>query len=296
MKRFTPYKMGRNIGKFIAAFVLVGFLALVGGAAVEFAKAECATTQTEQAYHADRSDMLAAVALAFIVVPAIHSMRLTNTLGFSGLQRVFVPELGLHLTHAELAIWNFITKGKSANEQLKRDLINNNLRIQTFADSIKCTITNQSGNKEIFSAAASTYRQGRIPEIFNNAELPEGTIIALSHIALGYATDASATVPEADVDYSRVVTAWPVALANGELLIHQNGIKQRFMCKAAGSQGNSLQSAIVSDGLEFASPVILEEKKQIKFELRYAEGQSVSNTNNHFLDICMRGAIISRKS
>lgn len=222
-------------------------------------------------------------------------MRMGTSLGFQK-QRVWVPELQLYLSHAGLAIWNFITKDPDANQQLRSDLMSKKLQIKTFADSIKCTITSQSGNKEVFSAAASQYRQGRIPEIFNNAELPEGTVIAISHLALAYATDATATVPEGDVDYSRVVTAWPVALANSEIVFYQNGIKQRFMAKAAGSQGNGLQAAIESDGLEFDMPLILQEKKAIKIEVRYAEGQSISGTNNHFLDFQMLGAIITRKS
>lgn len=211
-------------------------------------------------------------------------------------QKIYVPEANLWLSYAEKFLYDYVTMG-GASIQTVEEFRTGKLKFEQFSDSIKAIITGLSGNQEIFNAGTAIQRQGRIPEIFNQGSLPKGTNIAIDAIGLAYATDATATVPEADVDYTRVVTAWPAAMANGELLVLQSeNIKTRFAAKFAGSQANSFQSGVESDGIALSPCLLLEEEKQIKLEFRFAAAQAISGTNNHFIDVAMSGSILRRKS
>lgn len=286
--------LSRKINRLIGSLILVAVVGLVGAFAYTDYQAD-RTTGIEHVQYQSQSEMFGTLLVAAIAIPAIHSMRVSNSvLGFQK-ARVFVPELNYYVSHAGLALWNFLSKSDEVSGDTVDQLRKGNLKIVSFNASLKFIITSMSGNQEIFTSATQ-WRQGRIPEIFNNAQLPDGTNLAVSHIGLAYATDATATVPEGDVDYTRVPTAWPAAMANGELVIHQNGIKERIEAKFAGSQANGTQASVEADGYEFEAPFILQEKKQIKLEFRFAAGQAISGTNNHFLDICMIGAQIKKKN
>lgn len=297
-----------NIGLLAGVMLAVVSIVFAGsvyeGASIDRATSKVEVVKSEISNAADHfiasvkgneAGVFTAFVVALIAVPAIASMRFNGSLGFNK-QRVYVAELNQYLSYAGKALWDYLTaEGSDADIQTKNDLVTGRLRIRSFNASIKSIITSLSGIQEVFNPSIAIQRQGRIPEILNQARLPKGTNAAISHIGLAYATDATATVPEADVDYSRVVTAWPNALANGETIFKQDGILERVENKFAGSQANSFQSGVESDGYELEQPMLWKEDRVLTIEQRFAAGQAISGTNNHFLDICVIGAIVTRK-
>jgi hypothetical protein len=288
-KNYSPFRK-------LFAFALLATFLIVGTVAVSY---EVKAAQTDDVALVSEFENEAAryevVLVCAFLIPAVHSLRVTGSMGFMR-QKVYVPELNLYMSHSEKHLYDFITQG-GANAQTVDEFRQGKLKFEPFADSIKAIITGLSGNQEIFNPGSAIQRQGRIPELFNQAEFAVGTNVAIEFVGLAYATDATVTVPEGDVDYTRVVTAWPAAMANGELIFLQNdAIKCRFMAKAAGSQANAFLSGVQSDGIELSPCLLLEEKKQIKLEFRFASGQAISGTNNHFIDVTMMGSILRRRS
>jgi hypothetical protein len=295
MKKFNPFSIFRKASKMLVAVIFFFAVGVAAVASVHSHQKAGQSVGAEKA-HYQNQEKTANLVLMFVVgsVVIMHTTVAPN-LGFQK-TRIYVPELGYELSYAGYTLWNFLTKSKDARKQTIEDLMAGNLRIRSFAESFKFSIVGQSGNREIFTSANGPWRQGRIPELFNDAKLPNGTNVAISHMAASYVTDAAVTVPEGMATFSRVVTAWPAALANSELVIKQGaGIKEQLQLKNAASQANGFLSGVETDGYEFEVPFVLEEEKAIKFELRYAEALAVPGTNNHFLSLDMIGAVCTKK-
>src|SRR5688572_17639973 len=98
--------MKNKIFKSIGVLLLVGFLFTVGASAVEQVRANN-TTGTESAYHQDNSDMFALITICAIAIPAIHSMRMTTSLGFKNL--VARPDGGV-VTDLQNFLMSYLSK------------------------------------------------------------------------------------------------------------------------------------------------------------------------------------------
>lgn len=186
-----------------------------------------------------------------------------KALGFRG---YFNAEGEMPLTAAQKVLWDFLT-GPDTDINTKTALLNRQLSINSYAESLKIQIPISQGGKIELINATTVYRQGRIPIEFNQGFLPKGFNIAVSHVRLAFGSDA-ALLPEAIVTYGTVASALPAALQHGQLRFLQNGVlKEQFTGRVAGTAVASTESSIEKDGFEFQTPFILEEGKPITIEL-----------------------------
>jgi len=167
-------------------------------------------------------------------------------------------------TRAELELVKFLQKAKPSTMQ---DLAAGNLILDSYSSSIMARIPISTvGTIELLNAA-SVFAEGRIPEEFNQGILPQGFNISVSHVLVGYATDAAVVVAEGDVDYTNLSDSWPAALRNGSLRFFQSGaLVKRFQGKLAGTKAAGV-AGNGKLGLEFQCPFILEEIKQNRIDL-----------------------------
>jgi hypothetical protein len=168
-------------------------------------------------------------------------------------------------TVAQKALWDYLMESGDVNtiNALKK----RELAIVSYAESLKFQVPISSGNRVELLNATAVYRQGRIPQEYNQGFLPKGFNIAVNKIRAAYGTDA-ALLPEAIVNYTTIAAGWPAALQHGQFIISQNGaVKEQFTGRVAGSAAAAFGSAIDTDGYELQSPMILEEGKPIKIEL-----------------------------
>jgi hypothetical protein len=185
------------------------------------------------------------------------------TLGFRG---YFNAEGEMPFTSSQKALWDFLT-GPDADINTKTALLNRQLSINSYSESLKIQIPISTGSKIELVNATTVYRQGRIPIEFNQGFLPKGFNLAISHVRLAFGSDA-ALLPEAIVNYTTVAAGWPAALQHGQLRFLQNGVlKEQFTGRAAGSAAASTESGIERDGFELQTPMILEEGKPVTIEL-----------------------------
>lgn len=200
-----------------------------------------------------------------VALPMVAASKTTTFLGLKS-KDYFDDSQNTPLTRAEKALWDYL-KSKNANSNTLKDLAAGNLRIVTYAESLKFQIAISTGGRIELLNYASVARQGRIAEEWNLGALPEGFNLAISHIRVAYGTDA-ALLPEAIANYTTVPAAWPAALQHGQLIISQSGaIKERVSGRFLGSAVASTNNGVEGDGFEFHSPLILEEVKPTKIEL-----------------------------
>jgi hypothetical protein len=197
------------------------------------------------------------------------------------------------LTRSDKELWDYIMSDK-ARIQTKQLLLDKKLKIETYSEHLMFTIpVSLAGRKQILNAATA-YFEGRIPMEFNKGELPEGFLLAISHVRLGWATDATVTVPEGDVDYVTQPNSWPAALRNAKIMISQNSnLIQQFRAEFAGTQAASTQQAVEGDGIEFQKPFILEDSKPTVIEIYPPDAVVFPATPaGLFLDIALFGSCI----
>ena len=207
------------------------------------------------------------VALAALLIPAVHSQRLTGSLGLLSKSYFTDSPQDRPLTRADKELWDYLMSEKAASTT--RDLLKQgNLKIETYAESLGFVMPVSSGGRRDLLNATVGYFEGRIPEEWNQGALPKGFNLAISHIGIGYATDATVTQPEQDVDFVTQPNSWPSALRNSRIIISQNGaIVQQFRSKFAGSMAASTNNTVEGDGIEFQKPFILEENKATRIEI-----------------------------
>lgn len=201
------------------------------------------------------------VLVALVAVPALVPANKNLKFGF----QYFNEADAMPFTTSQKALWDYLMQYGDANtiEMLKRK----ELAIVGYAQSLKFQVPISSGNRIELLNATTVYRQGRIPQEYNQGFLPKGFNIAVETFRIAYGTDA-ALLPEAIVNYTTVASGWPAALQHGEFIISQNGaVKEQFTGRVGGSAAASFGNAIVSDGYTPPSPVILEEGKPLKIEL-----------------------------
>lgn len=293
MKQFTRFSIGRGFAKSITLLLLVGFTIAFAGSAIETYHAET-TTGTEQVYHQDLSNRLSVVCLAIMTIGVSVAASPSVLLGFRKAYFTDSP-MDRPLTRAEKAVWDYLqSKARQSTIDL---LVKGDLKIETYAESLLFTLPISQGGRRQLLDGSTSYFEGRIPQHFDRGALPEGMIIAVSHIGLGYATDAAIVVPEGDVDYVTQPNSWPAALRNAKMMFSQNGaLVQEFRTKFTGTQAASTEPAVESDGIEFQRPFILEDVKATMLELYHPAGQTMPATPaNLFLEVKLFGAVVRPK-
>lgn len=235
---------------------------------------------------------VATLAIGFVKGAGVHSA--TQVFG---LQKYYFSEMDSNpLSRAEKELWSFLMQ--NAKEQTKADLKKGALKIEKYARSLRVTIPVSSTGRRQLINAQTVYTQGAIPQEWHQGKLPEGCNIAVSHIGLGFASDAAITVPYGDVDYGTVVNSWPAGLRNSELIFSQNGMRKggALDCAFMGSKAASFGSAVESDGLELDRPMILEEGKPILIEQDSGAATYAATPAYQFLEINLLGVWVRPKS
>lgn len=203
------------------------------------------------------------IVLALSLVPLSQGRFTRSAFGFNA----YFGEMDvMPFTVAQKALWDYLMSN-DGDVNTQNALRNKDLLIVSYAESLKFQVPISSANKIELLNPTAAYRQGRIPQEYNQGYLPKGFNIAVSKVRLAYGTDA-ALLPEAITNYTTVPASWPAGLQHGQVIISQNNTpKEQFSGRAAGSAAASFGSGIDSDGYEFQSPMILEEGKPIKIEL-----------------------------
>jgi len=200
-------------------------------------------------------------------------------------------------TRAEIALLNFLSNNKGTAETYKQ-LSEKNVYIDTLTAALRFAIPiSFTGTRDLITQSAQFF-QGRIPEEWNQAQFPRGYNIAISHIQVGYASDAAITVPEGDVDFTNVTDSWPAALRNSQLRFSQAGaLKGRYDVLFTGTKAAGQFNNVEGTGLELQAPLILEEGKATKLELVTPQGVAFPATPaNLFIEILLFGAVTRLKS
>ncbi|MFN7703360.1 MAG: hypothetical protein ACK5OS_01970 [Chryseotalea sp.] len=198
---------------------------------------------------------------------------------------------------AELALIQYLQKRK-ASEETYKNLSLDNIIIDSLTASLRFNIPiSFTGTRDLVTQATQFF-QGRIPEEWNQGTFQKGYNIAISHIQVGYATDAAVVVPEGDVDYTNVTDSWPASLRNAQLRFSQQGaLKGKYDVLFTGTKAASTFNNVEATGLELKSPLILEEGKSTKLELITPQGVAFPATPaNLFIEILLFGAVTRLKS
>jgi hypothetical protein len=234
------------------------------------------------------------ILFASLAIPAIHSQRMSKThLGLLSKSYFTDSPADRPLTTAQKKLWDYLT-GRKAKLQTQQTLSDGDLKMETYAESLMFTMPISVGGRRDLLNQTNGYFEGRIPEEWNLGALPQGFNIAVSHIGVGYATDAAITVPEGDTDFVTQPNSWPAALRNSRIIISQNStIVQQFRTKFAGSMAASTNNCVEGDGLEFQEPFILEEQKPIRIEIFCPQAVNFPATPaGLFIEIKMFGACV----
>lgn len=297
MKQFTRFSIGRGLAKSITLILLAGFAIAFAGTAVETYRAHT-STGIEQAYHEDIAGRLTVIGLLCMMAPATVFGKASTVLGFRKSYFSDNPN-DRPLSRSDKALWDYLVStdpsGLSKSRQNTRDLLlKGDLKIETYAESLLFTLPISQGGRRTLLDASTSYFEGRIPQEWDRGALPEGFLLSISHIGLGYATDAAITVPEGDVDYVTQPNSWPAALRNAKVMFSQNGnLVQQFRAKFAGTQAASTEPAVEGDGLEFQKPFILEDVKSNLIELYHPSAVNMPATPAYlFLEIKLFGSCV----
>jgi hypothetical protein len=208
-------------------------------------------------------ESIAVVSIVGVVLFAVAKAPTKNVYGFRG---YFYADAEMPFTAAQKVLYDYLT-GPNADVNTKTALLNRELSINSYCESLKFQIPISSGGKIELLNATTAYRQGRIPIEFNQGFLPKGFNVAISHVRAAFGSDA-ALLPEAIVNYVTVASAFPAALQHSQIRFLQNNVlKEQFTGRASGTAVASTESAIEKDGFEFQTPFILEEGKPVTIEL-----------------------------
>lgn len=235
------------------------------------------------------------VCLTALMIPAIHSMRLTQSMGLITLMPENAPRVYSRSHKHILDYLNGRLPGTKPKNDLLQDLAAGKLKIEPYHQSLRFSLTSGGQNRQELMNLNTAASQGRIPLEFDKGQLPGGTVIAFDFLRAGYATDATATVPEGDIDFASVVDSWPKALRNADLIWTQmNDRKFRLGMTAFGTKAASQHPSVKGDGYEFNEPVLIEEKKQNVIEIYCPYNQALPSTANtyFFLELTMDGAAL----
>lgn len=123
----------------------------------------------------------------------------------------------------------------------------------------------------------------------HQGKLTKGENAVISQILLGYATDA-AIVDPINKTYDSVVSLWPTGLANGHIIIEQDGapVSDPIPMSLCGSQADATSSRGMVDSKQLRTPFILEEEKQIVIKLDFPLASFAAN--QHMVEIFLLGS------
>lgn len=123
----------------------------------------------------------------------------------------------------------------------------------------------------------------------HQGKLTKGENAVISQILVGYATDA-AIVDPINKTYDSVVSSWPTGLANGHLIIKQDGamVCDPIPLALCGSQADATSARGMVDSKKLRTPFILEEEKQIVIELDLPLASFAAN--EHMVEIFLLGS------
>lgn len=277
MKHFTRFSIGRPAGKFLALALLVGFAVLASAGAVEFVKAQN-TTGAQSAYHQNESDKYTTIALAILVIPAIHSMRMTTS-------------LGLQWTRTEETLIEHL-RGDKSDPALAQKYLNRQLRFRDVILYRSILVDGFSGIQKVWDSTVS--KAAGVTNV-DRAKLDKDVTCCIDTILIGYANSGGAgTDPSNIAGYDYVVTSWPAGLRNAEVTIMQdsNPILEDHPVQSCGSMADSTFGLGRAEGYLLKSPFILEGDKN--FEVRINFPQSIAAANTDFIRIDLYG-IATRK-
>jgi hypothetical protein len=123
----------------------------------------------------------------------------------------------------------------------------------------------------------------------HQGKLTKGENSVISQILVGYATDAAIVDPINKV-YDSVVTGWPTGLANGHLIIEQDGspVSDPIPLALCGSQADATSARGMVDSKKLRTPFILEEEKQIVIKIDFPLASFAAN--QHLIEIFLLGS------
>lgn len=200
------------------------------------------------------------------------------------------------LTRAELALMDYLAiNGK---DQTQSDAKAGKLKFDSYQSSFRFVIPNAQAGKVVLFDQTKQFTEGAIPEEWDKGVLQDGTNISVDHMGIGFVADGTNTTGQAGTAYATLANGWPAALRNARFaFIQGNGqpffVHARFM----GPQAAGFQSAVVSDGYELESPIILREKAVLRIELWIPAGQAfASPAGANLLELNLSGAWMHPRS
>ncbi|MFO0414912.1 MAG: hypothetical protein ACK52I_22290 [Pseudomonadota bacterium] len=271
--------------KFFILSIMVAFLVSAGASIAAYA--------SDNAEAAHKYELVAACSL--LLGSNVATGKASVILG--GFNRAYFAPGQDPYSRAEIALVNFL-KNNKASQETYVNLQNQNIYVDTLTAALRFAIPiSFTGTRDLITQSAQFF-QGRIPEEWNQAQFPKGYNLAISHIQVGYASDASVTVPEGDVDFTNISDSWPAAFRNSQLRFSQAGaLKGKYDVLFTGTKAAGQFNNVEGTGLELQAPMILEEGKATKLELITPQGVAFPATPaNLFIEILLFGAVTRLKS
>lgn len=201
-------------------------------------------------------------------------------------KRTIAGFMGGGLSRDEQTLLAFLEQSGNVDQNTLQAYKLGKLRFVDANYHVRKLISGLSGNQAIMDE-----RLNKAIGITNihQGKLTKGENAVISQILLGYATDA-AVVDPANKVYDSVVTGWPTGLANGNLIIKQDGsmVCDPIPLALCGSQADATSGRGMVDGKQLRTPIILEEEKQIVIEIEFAQASFAAN--QHMVEIFLLGS------
>lgn len=207
-------------------------------------------------------------------------------------KKVYFNENDQPMTRAELSTYEYLQR--EGKVQTISDLKMGKLRIAPFASALRFVVPNGTGRMALLTPSSVAVK-GAIPEEFNRSQLPDGTVIAIEKILIGFvAHETGGKKAQELVTYGNNPNSWPAALRNGEMIWSQNNDVKLSICLAACGAKVSYGN-VEEDSFELQSPLVIGEGKQTKIELETADGQSFTGEGTNALEIQLFGSILKQR-
>lgn len=228
--------------------------------------------------HNNMDQVMKATPLVFVAfaAPAVANAHSKKSLAFIG------------LTRDEETLYAFLAGGKADPTTLSK-YRDGSVRFVDAMYYFRKLINGLNGVQPIVDE-----RLNKATGITNihQGKLQKGENAVISQVIIAYATTTtgSGIQDPINVVYDSVVTGWPTGLANGHLLISQDGapLCDPIPASLCGSQADSTAARGMVDSRTLRTPFVLEEEKQIKIEFDFPLNSFAAN--NHFIEIMLLGS------
>lgn len=272
MKQFNKYFSFRPLQKIAGLVIAAMFISAIAICAVEDYNAKT-SAGIEAVQHENNSDRALVVVLAMVAIPAIHSLRLTTS-------------LGLQWTRTEETLIEFL-RGPRADKGAAEKYLSREYRFRDYGLYRSLLIDGMNGIQKVWDSTVS--KAIGITNV-DRARLDKDITICIDTILVGYANSGGAgTDPSNIAGYDHVVTGWVAGLVNAEISIYQDGnpLIDDLPLRLCGSMADSTFGVGRAEGYLLKNPIILEGDKP--FEVRVNFPQSIAATNTDFLRIDLLG-------